>query len=132
MYLLETNVISMLDPRRREHAPGLLEWLERNGASLFLSVMTIAELDAGCLKLRREGKGQRADEIGSLMPAILTDFGSRVLAMDIETARHVARLGEAAYQLPVSLPGLIIAATARANGADTQHRGIRPPWGACA
>jgi predicted nucleic acid-binding protein len=116
MYLLDTNVISMLGPRRLQHTAGLLGWLERNGASLFLSVMTIAELEASCLKLRREGKGQRAEEIASLVSAVLTDFGSRVLAIDIETARHVARLGEVAYQQPAGLPDLIIAATAARHG----------------
>jgi toxin FitB len=55
LYLLDTNIVSMLDPRRREHAPELVDWLERNGASLFLSVMTVTELDAGVHKLRREG-----------------------------------------------------------------------------
>ncbi len=116
MYLLDTNIVSMLDPRRREYAPGLLEWLERNGASLFLSVMTIAEMDAGVLKLRREGKNQRADEIAGLVTAILSDFGDRVLPMDIETARHMARLAATTYQQPVALPDLIIAATAARHG----------------
>jgi predicted nucleic acid-binding protein len=59
-YLLDTNIVSMLDPRRHAHAPALIDWLDRNGASLFLSVMTIVEVDAGILKLRREGKAERA------------------------------------------------------------------------
>ena len=112
MYLLDTNIVSMLDPRRHEHAPELTEWLDRNGASLFLSVMTITEMDAGVLKLRREGKAERANEIAGLVTAILTDFADRVLPLDIETARHVARLGAATYQQTVALPDLIIAATA--------------------
>ncbi|MGP0089374.1 MAG: PIN domain-containing protein [Xanthobacteraceae bacterium] len=112
MYLLDTNVVSMLDPRRHAHAPELIEWLERNGASLFLSVMTITEMDAGVLKLRREGKPERADEIAALVAAILADFGDRILAVDVETARHVARLGTETYQQPVALPDLIIGATA--------------------
>lgn len=116
MYLLDTNVISMLDPRRREHAPSLVEWMERNGASLFLSVMTVTELDAGVLKLRRESKTERADEIAGLMTAILADFGDRVLAIDVETARHVARLGAATWRQPVGLPDLIIAATGVRHG----------------
>lgn len=69
MYLLDTNIVSMLDPRRSGHAPSLLEWLERNGGSLFISVMTVAEMDSGVLKLRREGKNQRADEIAELVAA---------------------------------------------------------------
>lgn len=106
----------MLDPRRHEHAQTLVEWMERNGASLFLSVMTITELDAGVLKLRRESKTERADQIAALVTAVLTDFGDRVLAIDLETARHVARLAEATYRQPVSLPDLIIAATGVRHG----------------
>jgi predicted nucleic acid-binding protein len=124
MYLLDTNIVSMLDPRRSGHAPALLEWLERNGASLFISVMTIAEMDSGVLKLRREGKNQRADEIAELVAAILTDFGSRVLAMDVQTARHLARLGEITYRQPVGLPDLIIAATAARHGLTVLTRNI--------
>jgi hypothetical protein len=39
--LLDTNIVSMLDPRRHSQAPALIDWLDRNGASLFLSVMTV-------------------------------------------------------------------------------------------
>jgi predicted nucleic acid-binding protein len=38
MYLLDTNIVSMRDARRQAHAPELIGWLQRNGASLFLSV----------------------------------------------------------------------------------------------
>jgi predicted nucleic acid-binding protein len=116
LYLLDTNIVSMLDSRRRDRAPALIEWMERNGAGLFLSVMTIAELDAGVLKLRRERKMRRADEIADLVSAILTDFANRVLDFDLETARHVARLGAATYRQPLDLADLIIAATAVRHG----------------
>jgi toxin FitB len=116
MYLLDTNVVSMLDPRRHAHAPTLIEWLDRNGASLFLSVITIAEMDAGVLKLRRQRKSKRADELADLVNSILSDFGDRVLPVDTETARHVARLGEQSHRHPISLADLIIAATATRHG----------------
>jgi predicted nucleic acid-binding protein len=116
VYLLDTSIVSLLDPRRRQRATGLVEWIERNGTSLFLSVMTIAELDAGVLKLRREKKLKRADETAALVRAILMDFGERVLAVDVEVARHVARLGEATYRQPVALADVIIAATAARHG----------------
>jgi predicted nucleic acid-binding protein len=115
-YLLDTNIVSMLDPRRRAQAPALIDWLDRNGANLFLSVMTVTEIDAGILKLRREGKAERADELENLVTAILTDFADRVLPVDSDTARHVARLGELSYRRPISLPDLIIAATAVRHG----------------
>ena len=116
VYLLDTNIVSMLDPRRRKQAPALIEWMERNGASLFLSVMSIAELDSGVLKLGREGKVQRANELAGLVTAIIADFADRALPVDVETARHLARLAAATYRRPVPLADLIIAASAVRHG----------------
>ncbi len=115
----------MLDPRRHAHAPALVDWLQRNGRALFLSVITITELDAGVLKLRREGKPARAREIAGLVAAIVTDFGDRVLPIDIETARHVARLGAATHRQPVALPDLMIAATAGRHGLIVLTRNLK-------
>jgi hypothetical protein len=116
MYLLDTNVVSMLDPRRRAQAPALIDWLDRNGAGLFLSVVTIAEIEAGILKLRRERKAARATELDGLVEAILADFGDRVLPVDTQTAQHLARLGERSHRQPISLADLLIAATAVRHG----------------
>lgn len=124
MYLLDTNIVSMLDPRRHAHAPAVIAWLQRNGASLFLSVMTISEMDSGVLKLRREGKTDRADEIASIIAAILADFSDRVLGVDLKTARHLARLGGLTYRQPVALPDLIIAATAERHGLIVLTRNL--------
>ena len=71
MYLLDTNIVSMLDPRRHKNAPYLINWLDRSGASLFLSVMTITEMEAGILKLKREDKKKRSEELETLLHAIL-------------------------------------------------------------
>lgn len=106
----------MLDPHWHIHAPDLITWLERNGASLFLSVMTITEMDAGALKLRR------VDATSLLVTAILSGFQDRVLVMDVEVVRHVARLGEFTHQQPVALPDLIIAATASRHGLTVLTR----------
>ena len=125
MYLLDTNVVSMLDSRRHQHEPALIAWLERNGASLFLSVMTITEMDAGVLKLRRGGKADRADEIAGLIASILTEFADRVLPVDVDTARHVARLGAETYRQQVALPDLIIAATAARHGLIVLTRNLK-------
>jgi toxin FitB len=124
-YLLDTNVVSMLDPKKSQLYPDLVAWLDRNGASLFLSVMTITEMDSGVLKLRRDGKTERADEIAGLVSAILTDFGDRVLPMDVDTARHLARLGAETYQRQVALPDLIIAATAARHGLVVLTRNLK-------
>lgn len=124
-YLLDTNIVSMLDPRRHGHAPELIDWLSRNGSSLFLSVMTIAEIDTGILKLRRERKGKRAAELENLLTTILGDFSDRVLPVDSDTARQIARLGERVYRQPIALPDLIIAATAVRHGLILLTRNTR-------
>ena len=112
MYLLDTNIVSMLDPSRHQHAPELIAWLERNGAGMYISVITITEMEAGIFKLRSDNKKRRADQITGLLASILADFADRVLPVDIETARDIARLAAASYQNQVALPDLIIAATA--------------------
>ncbi|MEZ0213098.1 MAG: type II toxin-antitoxin system VapC family toxin [Xanthobacteraceae bacterium] len=125
MYLLDTNIVSLLDGRRRAQVPALIDWIERNGAFLFLSAMTIAEIEAGICKLRREGKRARADELEALEQAILADFGDRVLAMDAAVARHVARLAEVARPTGPELADLIIAATAHAHGLTVLTGNLR-------
>ena len=55
-YLLDTNVVSMLDPGRHQQAPALIDWLDRNGTRLFLSVMTITEMESGAFKLQARGQ----------------------------------------------------------------------------
>jgi toxin FitB len=86
--------------------------------------MTITEMDAGVLKLRREGKTERADDVAAPGAAILTDFSQRVLPVDIDTARHVARLGALTDQQPVALPDLVIAATAARHGLIVLTRNV--------
>jgi len=58
----------------------------------------------------REKKRQRADELGELVAAILAEFRDRVLPVDIDTARHIARLAEKTYCQPIPLADLIVTA----------------------
>lgn len=125
MYLLDTNVVTMLDPKRGQQAPAVVAWVRRNGSRIFLSVITVTELDMGVLKLKREGKTQRADEIARVVETILGHFEDRVLAIDIATARHAARLGAATYQQPVALPDILIAATAARHGLIVLTRNMK-------
>lgn len=125
MYLLDTNIVSRLDPRRHGSAPALVGWIGRNGAHLFLSALTFMELEAGILKLRREGKRERADELTALARSILEDFGERVLAINAPVALEAARLAEAARPTTLDAPDLLIAATAKAHGLTVLTHNLR-------
>ena len=125
MYLLDTNIVSRLDPRRHASAPALIDWIERNGAHLYLSALTFMELEAGILKLYRDGKKERADELTALARAVLEDFGDRVLAATATVALEAARLAEAARPTTLDALDLLIAATAKAHGLTVLTHNLR-------
>jgi toxin FitB len=125
VYLLDTNIVSRLDPRRHAAARDLVAWIRRNGAHLWLSVITLAEIEAGILKLRRDGQGGRADEYEVLRRAIEADFGDHLLAVDAAVAVAIARLAEAARPAVVEWKDLIIAATARVHGLTVLTNNLR-------
>ena len=125
MYLLDTNIVSRLDPRRQGTARDLVAWIRRNGAYLSLSVITLTEIEAGILKLRRDGQGGRADEYQALRQAIETDFGERLLPVDAGVALAIARLSEASRPAVIEWKDLIIAATARVHGLIVLTNNLR-------
>ena len=125
MYLLDTNIVSRLDPRRHGGARDLVAWIRRNGAHLWLSVITLTEVEASILKLRRDGQDGRADEYEALRRTIEADFGARVLVVDTAVALAIARLAEAARPSVVEWKDLIIAATARVHGLTVLTNNLR-------
>lgn len=125
MYLLDTNVVSLFDPRRREDVALLIDWMRRNDRSLYLSAITLLEIEAGILKLRREAKERRAGEIEALREGVLADFGERLLAVDATVALVAAHVAEAARPSVIELKDLIIAATAKGRGLTVLTRNLR-------
>ncbi len=73
-YLLDTNVISLLAPPAAEAGatPSRLHmWLRANDAQLFLSTITLAEIQAGISQLERKGSARRATALAHWLNAIL-------------------------------------------------------------
>src|SRR4051812_35864911 len=115
----------MLDPRRRSEAQPVVSWMRRNGDALFLSAMTLTEMESGLLKLRREGKDKRAAEVTALIDRIEAAFGERILPMDAPVARAVARIGDLVRPRVIELADLIIAATAQVHGLTVLTNNVR-------
>ena len=89
--------------------------------------MTVAEIEAGIAKSRREHARRKADDLQDWLDAVLALYGDRVLALDVETARHVGQLSDLARSKGRS-PGLadiIIAATARRHTLTILTRNLR-------
>jgi predicted nucleic acid-binding protein len=92
MFLLDTNVVSEL--RRRDRAdPRVSEWARGiEPSDLFLSVITILELEAGTLLLERRDKVQGAVLRTWLDLRIMPAFEGRILPVDTAVALRCARL----------------------------------------
>ena len=59
MYLLDTNIVSLFDPWRAAEASPIVQWMREHDSLLFLSTITLTEIEAGILKLSREKKNAR-------------------------------------------------------------------------
>lgn len=125
MYLLDTNIISLLDPRRREIEHVVIEKLRRIEEKSYFSVLTLTEIEAGILKLRREEKDKRADQLADFRDGLLRGWADRILPVTPGVALDVARISERARPSVVERIDLIIAATAASHGLTVITRNGR-------
>jgi predicted nucleic acid-binding protein len=87
MYLVDTNVLSASAPTKVQPMPELVGWMERNSRLLYLSVVTVAEIEDGIAKARREGAHRKAQHLAAWLEATLHLYSARILTLDIATAR---------------------------------------------
>ena len=137
MYVVDTNVISELRKARSAKAnPNVLAWANSvNANELFVSAITLMEIELGILSVtRRDGKQ------GALLRAwfdhqVLHEFSNRTLVVDTRVAIRCAQLH---VPDPRSERDALIAATALVHGmalvtrnvADFEGMGVRVinPW----
>lgn len=94
MYLLDTNVVSELRKVRAGKAdPNVAAWTERvDAADLFVSVITIMELEFGVLLIERKDASQGVLLRTWLEKQVLPEFSKRTLPIDTAVAQRCARL----------------------------------------
>lgn len=117
--LIDTNIISLFSPDQKEKPSDAVKvWFHEQGAadSLYLSAMTIAEIEKGMRSLHRRGGIERAKRLNAWLDFVVDSFGDRILNIDPIVARIAGALEDAAMAKGRH-PGLgdvIIAATAKA------------------
>ena len=123
MYLLDTNVIAEL---RKAQSPKVdqkvLAWANSvSAASLFLSVITVLELEKGILLIERRDPTQGAVLRSWLDTHVLPAFRERILPVDTAVAQCCARL-----HVPAPRPDrdALIAATALIHGLTVVTRNV--------
>ncbi|GGA85257.1 VapC ribonuclease Y4jK [Brucella endophytica] len=114
MIVLDTNVVS--EAMKPEPALVVRDWLDEQAAeTLYLSSVTVAELLFGIGALP---DGRRKQQLATTLDGLLALFDGRILAFDMDAARHYADLAVAARNAGKGFPTPdgYIAAIATAHG----------------
>jgi hypothetical protein len=120
MWLLDTVVLSEL--RKRTPDQGVLNWLsQQQDSSLFLSVVSLGEIERGIEK-QRLVNAPFATELSQWLETLQTLYGERILPVTPPIAR---RWGALSAQLGNDGIDLLIAATAIGHGLAVVTRNTR-------
>lgn len=123
MYVLDTNVVSELRKARSGKADArAVAWAsEVPPGSLYLSVISVLELETGVLLLERRDPAQGALMRAWLDGHVLPAFAGRILVVDTAVALRCARL-----HMPnrCSERDALIAATALVHGMTVATRNV--------
>jgi predicted nucleic acid-binding protein len=122
MYLLDTNVVSELRKGIKADT-NVLSWARAvSTSSLFLSVITILELEAGILKKERKDACQGSILRSWLDSHVLPSFSDRIINIDVAIALRCAKLH---VPHPRSERDALITATALVHGLLIVTRNIK-------
>jgi predicted nucleic acid-binding protein len=102
MYLLDTNVLSVLNPDKPNPNKRLVDWIRRHGDLCYLSTVTLTEIAYGVAWLRSRGATTRAARLGAWLEEIIRFHETRILPVDTD----------------IALQAGVLLATARAAGVE--------------
>jgi hypothetical protein len=119
-YLLDTDILSAI--RRKQRDPNLESWLHSvNANELFLSVVTIGEVERGIYQQQRVNP-EFSNDLKVWLETILLRYQSRILPMTVGIARRWGRLSA---ELGHCSADLMIAATALEHDLIVATRNTR-------
>ncbi|MDX2506344.1 MAG: type II toxin-antitoxin system VapC family toxin [Gammaproteobacteria bacterium] len=123
MFLLDTNIISELRKAKSGKADkNVVAWANSVSAtSLYLSVITILELETGILLIERRDSAQGAMLRSWLNTHVLPAFSERIIVVDTAVAQCCAKLHAPD---PRSDRDAMIAATAIVHGMTMVTRNV--------
>ena len=123
MYVLDTNVVSELRKVKAGKADAnVTAWTATvDAASLFISAITVMELETGVLQIERRDAAQGAMLRSWLDHHVMPEFSGRVLPIDSIVAQRCARLHVPDRR---SERDALIAATALVHGMTVATRNV--------
>jgi predicted nucleic acid-binding protein len=123
MYLLDTNVVSELRKKSAGNADrNVVAWeIGIPAISIYISVVTVMELELGALRIVRRDPIQGAILRSWIDNGVLKSFADRILSIDVELARRAAALH---VPDPRSDHDALIAATALVHSMTVVTRNV--------
>ena len=117
MYLLDTNIISADAPTKRQvGVEAFAAWMRAYSDRLYLSTITIAEIEAGIARAVRLAATAKAEKLRHWLGAVEHFYAGRILPFDIEEARHAGLILDRARAHDPGFEDIAIAATAATHG----------------
>ena len=94
---------------------------------LYLSAITIAEIEPGIAKARRIGSQAKADRLAEWLETVIHLHSARILPLDLQVARTLGNLSDLARSTGATpdFADLAIAATAISRGYTLLTRNLR-------
>jgi predicted nucleic acid-binding protein len=121
MFLLDTVVISELRKSARLRNRNVVQWISRvPSQDLFLSVMTIGEIERG-IERQRQMNPAFADNLAVWLDMILRTHEGRIIPVGVAVARRWGRLS---HRIGNKGLDLAIAATALEHGMTVATRNL--------
>lgn len=117
LYLLDTNIVSADAPAKRQIGPdAFAAWVREHRDRLYISTVTIAEIEAGIVRAIRIGATTKAERLRRWLAAVEHFYADRILAFGIEDARQAGAILDRARSHDPGFEDIAIAATAAARG----------------
>ena len=93
-FLLDTNVVSMLVPSKAEASADFLTWLDRMDSDdgLFLSVVSIHEIEKGIALLDHKGSTAKAASLKSWLSGLVSTYDDKIIGFDAQAVTIGGRL----------------------------------------
>jgi predicted nucleic acid-binding protein len=117
MYLLDTNIVSADAPAKHRVGPDIFAaWVRDNGERLYISTVTVAEIEAGIARAVRIGANTKAGRLRRWLAAVEHFYAGRILSFGVDEARHAGAILDRARSHDPGFEDIAIAATAAAHG----------------
>lgn len=95
-FIVDTDVLSTGAPSKAKPITELSEWMDRNSENLYVSVVTIAEIEDGIAKSGREGARRKAARLREWLETLVHLYSPRILPFDLAAARIAGSLSDRA------------------------------------